>query len=212
MSVINGVLTSNQVLPAELEDTDQPAGTGSVAASLLPDPTTQLLATGDPASMMAALMIRTAQDERDLSRQTENTESAIQDQQEKAQVTAMHQKANEMRMDAVVTGAMGMAAGALSVAGSACDKDSGEARMLDANSKLWGTGRDILTQVGKADEQDADGNIAAFEHAAAHAGRAASQAYDSERDAQKLLDSAVDFYKEYSSALGQAKSAAIQRT
>jgi hypothetical protein len=186
-------------------------------APLLPDPEAQLLASGDPGAMVAALVVETAKDERDVSRQIEQTESELQDQQEQAQVQAMRQKASAMRTQAWTSGLIGVAQGAVSL-GAACASNGAAkdgvgklGRELEAGAKVVGAVHDLSSGLAGAANEDADANIASHEHAASHAGRAAAQAYDNERDAQKLLDTALDFYKEYESAQDQERAAAVHR-
>ncbi len=178
---------------------------------LLPDPAAQLMMGGDPGAMVAALVIETAKSEKDIANKVDQTETAIQEQEQKAQVAAMHQKADDMRAQAWVTGGMGLASAGLSFAGASYEFHSTEARQFDAASKgMTAVGGAVQGQFA-AQNEDTDATVATHEHNAADAGRAASQAYDNGRDAKKLLDAAIDFYREYSSAAEQTKAAAVHR-
>jgi hypothetical protein len=178
---------------------------------LLPDPASELMMTGDPGAMVAALVVESAKDEKEVSRKIERTQEEIQDSEEQAQVAAMHAKASDMRAQALASGAAGMVEGALSIAGACNPKDGIRSRAFEASSTLVGTCRKVGDQIGAAHDEDADANVTAHEHAASHASRAYQEAYDDERDAKKLLDTAVDFYREYSNAADQAKAAATHR-
>jgi hypothetical protein len=186
-------------------------------APLLPDPEAQLLASGDPGAMVAALVVESAKDERDVSQQIEQAQTELEDQQEQAEVQAMHEKASSMRTQAWTSGLIGVAQGAMSL-GAAGVSDSGAkdgmgkaARSLEAGAKMVGAARDVSTGLASAANEDTDATITAHEQAAAHAKRTAGETYDNERDAEKLLGTALDFYKEYESAQDQARAAAVHR-
>jgi hypothetical protein len=208
MSGIQGVGSTGQVVYGSGSEEPASAG-GSVAGSLLPDPAGELMMTGDPGAMVAALVVETGKDEKDVSRQVEQTESNIQENEERTQVAEMHQKANDMRTQAVAGGAIGAAAAGLSMAGAFQPMNSTPQRAFAAGAGLVTAGQGVAKGVSDAANEDTDANVAMHEHNASDAGRAASQAYDNERDAQKLLDAAVDFFREYSGAKQQAMAAAV---
>jgi hypothetical protein len=210
MSGIQGVGGPGQVVYGSGDVATASGGAGA-PGSLLPDPVTQLAMTGDPGAMVAALVVETAKDEKDVSRHVEQAESTIQENEERSQVAEMHQKANDMRTQALVTGAIGAGAAGLSMASAGCNFQGTAQRAFDAGSKFMSAGQGAVSGEFGAANEDADANVAMHEHNASDAGRAASQAYDNGRDAQKLLDSAIDFFREYSSSAEQAKLAAVHR-
>ena len=208
MSGIQGVGGTQGVVYGSIGD--EAASTGAAApSSLLPDPLAQLAMSGDPGAMVAALVVETGKEEKDVSRHVEQAESNIQENEERTQVAEMHQKADDMRTQALVTGGIGVGAAAMSAAGSLYDFNSKGQRAFAAASQGLTAGQGLAKGEYDATNEDADATVAMHEHNAADAGRAASQAYDNGRDAQKLLESAVDFFREYSSAQDQAKAAAL---
>ena len=189
-------------------DASAVGGQASAVASLLPEPAA-LTMLGDPGAMVAALAVKAGEEEKETSRQVEQAESTIQYGEEQAQVAEMHHKASDLRMQAWVTGGIGAGAAVLSGVGARFDVKSTAARSFDAGSKLVTAGLGFTNDEFAATNEDADATATMHEHNASDAGRAASEAYDSGRDGQKLLDAAVDFYREYSSTQEQAKAAAL---
>jgi hypothetical protein len=172
----------------------------SPTGSLLPQPNAALL-SGDPATALAALAIQNGKDERDIERTAKSTFDAIEDREEQAEVDQMHQKADDIRSNALISSGLEVSAGAPTCAGAKYD---GVAKTLDAGGKAYGA-------LGKATEEVDEATIRTHEHAANHAKRAAEDARDGVKDATELIKTAIDFYREYTTAKDQAQSAATHR-
>jgi hypothetical protein len=215
------------------------ANTGETAAAaecgapspLLPDPVAALSMTGDPGAMVAALAVETGQSEEDVSRNVNQTESNIQYTEEEAEVSEMHEKASNMVAQGWAEAGIEAGSAALSIAGAASPSSTtttttttatptgteatavttptGHGPLLGAIGKGIGAGSDGVKGVFNGANENTEANITQHDANAKAAGTAASAAYDSMRDGQKLLDAAVDFFKEYSAAEQQAKAAAL---
>lgn len=178
--------------------------------SLLPDPATQLAVSGDPGAMLAALTIETAKEQRDVSRELRQGEEATQDREEQAEVAAMHDKAGDMRAQAWEEGAFDASAGVMQMAGAGAS--GGAQTRWEAGATLMKAGGKVVTGLDAAGNEDKDADVVAHKHTGDRARRAADDAHEGEKEAQKLLDTAIDFYREYTSASDQAKAAATHRT
>jgi hypothetical protein len=211
MSGVNGVGGLSGVAAYEGDDGVEVAHAPHDTA-LLPDPVAEIAFSGDPGAMVAALVVKSAKGERDVARQTQDAEERIQDREEEEQVQAMHDKASMLREQAIASGVCEMASGAASLTAATYSPQSREARGWEAGGRLAKAYGDITDNLGRAAAADQDATIAAHEHAAGHARRAVDEATDDVKDARKLLETAIEFYREYSSAQDQAKAAAIHRS
>jgi hypothetical protein len=189
--------------------------------------------TGDPGAMVAALAVQTGQSEEDVSRNVNQTEANIQYTQEQAEISDMREKAQDLLTQGIAEGGIDAGSSALSIAGAASPSSTtttttttptttgtqatavttttGHGPLLGAIGKGVGAGSDAVKGVFNGANENADANITQHDANAKAAGTAASAAYDSMRDGQKLLDAATDFFKEYSAAEQQAKAAALFR-
>ncbi len=182
---------------------DQVAGadtpTGTTASSMLPDPMSTLLDSGDPGAVAAALVVKSGQAQRAVRDQVRRSEDAVQDAAEKSQVAHMRAEARAAETGAMVSGVATMASGACAAAGGK-------------------EGADITAGIGKsvADLYAAEGKSFAAkatedQHHAARAERNVKNADEGIADANRLIDKALEFYKEYTSGKNQAIQAATHR-
>jgi hypothetical protein len=234
MSSVQGVF-GGSVPVVNAVDTGETAAAAECGAPspLLPDPALALTMTGDPGAMVAALAVETGQSEKDVSRKINQTEANVQYTQEQAEVSDMRNKAQDLLTQGIAEGGIDAGSAALSIAGAASPTTTtttttttptttgtqatavttttGHGPLLGAIGKGVGAGSDALKGVFNSANENADANITQHDANAKAAGTAASAAYDSMRDGQKLLDAATDFFKEYSAAEQQAKAAALFR-
>jgi hypothetical protein len=182
---------------------DQVAGantpTSGTTSSMLPDPMSALLSSGDPGAMVAALVAKSGQAQRAVRDQVRRSEDAVQDAAEKSQVANMRAQAKAMENSAVMMGVMTMASGACAAAGSK-------------------PGADIMDGIGKsvagfydAEVKSLEARATEDEHRAARAERNVKNADEGIDDANRLIDKALEFYKEYTSGKNQAVQAATHR-
>jgi outer membrane murein-binding lipoprotein Lpp len=179
----------------------------------LPDPTlTSLLASGDPGAMVAALCVKSGQSEEDCEHKIEETQTQIQEHEQAAEIAQMHEKANDMRSAALAGAIAGCAGGLLTAgAGGLPDGAAGKATLL-ASGKVIETAQEYIKANAAAHGEDLDADITQHKDNAEAAGTAASHAYDGARDAKKLLDAAIDFFREYSSSKEQSQAAALYKS
>ncbi len=223
------------------QDDDGGARATSGAPSLLASGLNELAVSGDPGAALAALVVAMGRSERQSSEKLKAVAERLQEGEEQKQLDEMQNKAVAALASGVVSGAATAASGACSAASGlksaqadlAGDKlnnlgkaaDSGVAANLaqqkydfkvDAtNLKLGG---DSISASGKLTASlldyaalGDDTSATAHSHAASHARNAVDDARASQQDAQKLLDKALEFYKEYSSTKEQTTATAARR-
>jgi hypothetical protein len=172
---------------------------GSPPASILPEPMTELLNSGDPGAMVAALVVKSGQAQRAVRDHVRRSEDAVQDAAEKSQVAHMHKEATAMENGALVGGVATMASGACAAAGS----QLGE-KVMD------GIGKSVEGLYGADGKHEAAAGTEAG-HRAARAERNVKNADEGIADANRLVDKALAFYKEYTAGKNQTIQAATHR-
>lgn len=196
------------------------------ATSTLPDPASELGASGDMGATIAALIIRCAREQKRAHRELERTAESAESREDAAQVAAMHDKADAIERQAwanglgdVASGAASVGAGASQMPGGRIDAQSSQARSGDGRSRVLsgsaegskGVATILGGAFGKATEND-EASATMHGHAADHFKRALDGAHDGVKDANELLKDAVSFYREYANAQAQAKSAVLHRS
>jgi hypothetical protein len=169
-----------------------------------------MLTSGDPGKELAAMVALHARDQKKLSQKIRNAEEKAQEDAEKAEIAAMREETEKKFQAAIVSGFMSMAAattsfGAAGTQGADAARWKGGGQLLEAQSKMMVAGMDAEAGTAKTAARE-------NEQIASRHKREAEEAGDSERDAQKMLDRALDFYKEYTQAKSDSQRAAIMRT
>jgi hypothetical protein len=172
--------------------------------------TALLLLDGDIAAQIAALAILSAQKQRDSNRDLQTKEEAALERAEAAQVDAMHEQADDIRLAGLLEGVSGAGSGALRLAGDFSIGVGTTQKLANLGAMTDGVGRGIAA-IPKADEADDRANAAAYEHQAGHHRRASDAARDSIREGQDLLERALDFYKQSQQGAADAKNASVRR-
>jgi hypothetical protein len=155
--------------------------------------------------------MKAAQSQKKSERESERAADGAQDAAEEAQVEAMRQKAAHVWKAALRSGLTEIAMGGFDVVAANAKVGGSEA----TSDELKGTGR-AIEGVGKLgagyfDSEKAldDAHATQHEHEAGHAKRAYDEAHDRVKDADKLFDDAISFYREFVTSQNQAKKAAI---
>lgn len=201
------------------------APAGAAGARLLPDPVDSLCASGDPGAMMAALIIKSAKEERSTSEQARDAEAAIQDCEERNEVAAMHAQADDIRYEGIAKGLSEVGSGALTVASGSAQVDTARAPtkaasdVFNGHAKSYdGAGR-IASGVGElyskqlaANGKEHEATAKMHEQAATHAKHSVDSSDDDVKDARELFKKALDFYHEYATSKAQADAAALHRS
>jgi TolA-binding protein len=188
------------------EDTSGPSSTVEV------DPgTSDLLVGGDMSARIAALVIRSAHNQRTANRDIQVAEEMAVERSEQQQVAALHQKADDIRMAGLIDGAAGTASGLFTMGGGFTD-DSLEKATFAGADKISDASGKALGGMLRADQADDDANATAHEHEAAHHRRNFDAARDAAGEAQDLLESALDFYKESQQSAAETTKSSIGRS
>jgi hypothetical protein len=183
------------------------------ASSLLPDPDVSSLGASNIGEEIAKLVMKSAQDQKETARKEQNEAEAIEDQEEAAQVQAMHQQADDIRSGGIAEGLCDAASGMFMVDSGACELHgkTGDATIdkgLAEGAKAAGT---ALGALGRGAAKDDEARATQHEQGANHAKHRVDDAHDMKKDADQLVKDAIDFYREYSSSTSQTKSAALHR-
>jgi hypothetical protein len=174
-------------------------------------PSSALLLDGDIGAQIAALTIRSAQNQRELHGRIQVAEEAAMGREEAAHVAELHAKADHVRMAGYIEGGFKMVSGGCKIEGSFAAADSGRDRW-DGASKISDGAGSFLASPSKGAQVDADARAAQHEFAAARHKRALESASDAYREGGDLLDKAIEFYKANQQSESDAASASARRT
>jgi hypothetical protein len=169
-----------------------------------------LASSGDIGAEVAALAVQSGQVQKDVARAARDADAAIEESEQKQEVAAMHQKADDIRSEALVQGLGTMAEGGCQLAGSVI-KTSQVSQAVQAGGKLANGTAQIFAGTEKASEAGDDAAAAQHRAAAEHAKAAADDMHDASRDASDYVKTAIDFYRDYVSTEAESRSAALHR-
>lgn len=245
---IQGVSNAGPLSPQPGAD----VGASAAESSPLLAATNEMLVSGDAGAAIAALAVQMGHAQKQAAKKARAAAECAEDAAQSAQIDALRDKANLMRVQGVVDGAMSIGGAALDLGSNLSTlnakglnddasgiksgiKDSTPAmtaaagrtevaalqRTADASTKAghWlHAGHDLdagVKQVadglfkGAIADDDTDAQV--HEQLATRAKRAVDVAMGEVEDAKKLIEKALDFYKEYTGAKNGAVSAAIHR-
>jgi hypothetical protein len=208
--MINAIGKSGHVQSGAGVDVANASGTSSGPPEL-PEPSQAMTDSGDPAAAIAALLVKAGQEAKRGDRALQANEERMQSDAEDREIEAMRAKADDLRTQGLTEGLFtaasgGLTMGAGSTSGTRYEKlFSGSAKVTDGIGQVAGGG-----ERGAVADDDTQAKIA--EHTAARAKRAVDQAHDFQKDDGDLIKTAIEFYKEYSGAEAQARSAALHRS
>jgi hypothetical protein len=195
-------------------DQTTPGAVGS-ADSILPDPVDALLASGDPGAEIAALAVKSGEQQQTNAQAARQADQAIEVSEDQQQVAAMNQKADEIRSGGLASGLGTIAEGGFNVAAAGVVASDGKESLQSAALKLDGTvlkaGASINAANSSASEANDDASAAAAKSASDQAKSAADDENDAKKSAGDFINAAIEFYKEYTSAQASANSAALHR-
>lgn len=169
-----------------------------------------LLIEGDLGAQMAALVIRTGQSQREADREIRLAEESALEREEAAQIATMHEKADDIRAAGTLEGAGMMAKGGCQLGGSFAQSPDTQQRWTAGASISEGGGR-WLSGLARGAEADDDARAKQHDYAAGHHRRALEDTRDGMRDSQKLVEHAVDFYRDHQRGEGEAERLSVQR-
>lgn len=200
------------LVPIIAGDVAAPGAPPGDSLPLLPG-SKELMSSGDAGSMIAALCVEMGRNQKKAAMENRRNAEATEDAEQGAQIQALRDKADLVRVQGVVDGALKLAEGACSFASSMKSADGkakaaavykGGAEVLDASTK-------VVDGFFKGATIDLDTDATVHEQLATRAKRAVDDAMGEVDDAKKLIEKALDFYKEYTGAKNGAVSAAIHR-
>ena len=200
-----------------------------------------LMASGDAGSMIAALCVEMGRTQKKQALENRRSAEALESSEQNAQIEALRDKADLTRVQGFVDAAFTVGEGAMSFGsemnGAASMEHDGRAKELAADGLHFAEGGENIsagrtksegawckagTDATKAGQSIADGlfkgaiadddtDAQVHEQLATRAKRAVDDAMGEVEDAKKLIEKALDFYKEYTGAKNGAVSAAIHR-
>ena len=203
MTTIDAVLR-----PGAATKTDDGATSLLGETSILPDPASF---SGDPGAELAALAVKSGELQQTTAQRARDAEQQLQANADRQQVDALHQKADHMRREGMLTG-VGMAVQGLGdLGGGVFAKDQLQLSIYGGAGKLaYGTTQ-ILAASPRADAANDDARAAEARAASDEAKSAADDLHDVKKGAGDFISAALDFYREYTSAQASASSAALHR-
>lgn len=200
--------------PATAIDGDQPDG------SLLPEPNgLNLPVGGDAGAELAAIVMLAAKDQRNMARATRSREEEALEAAERSHIDALREKAANAFASGMAEGLTSIASGGIEFYGAGdvgeCGANENLARVCNgkwaATSKFTEGGGKVIGTVFKADADEDDVEATRQGQLEEHHKSAIEDAKDGVDDAKKLLEKAMDFYKEYTTAKNDSQKAAFLR-
>ena len=184
------------------------------STSLLPAPNPQVaqLAMGsDLGGQIAALLIESGYSEKKSAHEARQAAEKQQAEHDQEQLDAMQSEADTKMMSGIVGGVATAGQGVCQIGASFNSMNSEPARRWEGFGKLSEAGGKLGTTL--LDHSAAMDNIhaKAAEQASERDKRAIDDERDNEKDAKDLINRAIDYYKEYTSAKSDCSKAAIMR-
>jgi hypothetical protein len=208
-TAIEAVQTANPILTAYADTAG--STTAAPVAALLPSPLDALALSGDPGAELAALAVKAGQAQQDTAQRARDADEQLEVNEDNQEVASMRQKASEIR-DAGIADGLGMVAeGGTAAVAASFFPGSPKGDALKAGGKVANGGIQVGSAYTKAAEANRDADAAAHRASADQAKQAADDMHDAKKAGNDYVSAALDFYKEYTSAKGQANSAALHR-
>jgi hypothetical protein len=187
----------------------------AATASLLPDPLDQLATSGDPGAELAALAVKSGQNDRKITQALRDGFETMELNQDRMEVDAMRKKASDIRTGGLVEGLGTVAEGALSFAAAGMVHPDGSStaggNRLRAGATLLHGAAAMGAAGFKAEEAGDDADAAMHKGSADMARSAAEDMQGAKKSAGDDISAAIDFFREYSSAKSSEQSAALRR-
>ncbi len=161
----------------------------------------------DIGAAVALLSLRAGRDEQQINQDAEQTQNAVQDAAERAEVKEMVHEASDIQANGLGASLMQVAQGAALV-GGASGAPSDQAAAQGASS-LCGAGAAYFTANSQAQQQLDQARITAEKAVADSAGNQAGEARQGESDAQSVIKNAIQFYQSMQEAKAQTEQAAL---
>jgi hypothetical protein len=183
-----------------------------------------LSASGDLGAELAGLAVQCGSTQRRDAVTERNAEEVLEEESEAREIDAMREKADDIRGEAIWQGIGTMAQGAGALAAGldrpGTGEGPGEARTVaeasrsarwEALGKCLGGGATVAGAFFAGASSTDDANAAKEKANADHAKDAASDMQDTAKAASDYVDAAMSFYRDYVSAEGQSRNAALHR-
>src|SRR5262249_28824677 len=146
---------SRRVVGAEMAEGVSVTSRFGDAPPLLPEPQhgveARLAASGDMGAMLAALVVKSANQARDSRRELRKTEEDMQRREEQAQIASMHSEADDIRKAGLMKGLGEIGAGVMTVGSGACELGAAASETERGAQRLKG-GASISAGIGKGAE------------------------------------------------------------
>jgi hypothetical protein len=177
-------------------------------SSLLPQADIASLGS-DPAAALTALIVTTASTQKHIQREMRKVAEKAERVADDQEINAMNSKADDVRSAGVYRGLGQMLGGASTAAGGF--GDSGGAKGLQASAQTTQGAFSIVAGGFDSDAVADDANAKVAGEASSRAKSTVQDTKDATEDASKLLEKALDFYKEYTSTKDQTTAIASRR-
>jgi hypothetical protein len=222
----------SRALISEMSSTPAPPRAAEPGASLLPPPADGFasLDTGDVGAALAKLVLENAYAQRKENRTARAAAEKAQEVAEQKQLAEMREAADDRLWSGIVSGGLTVASamctfasagpsGQAALIGDGADHAQRSIRARATNAAMsWKAGSEALGGTAKILGSVIDNGATAHdreatraEHDAAREKRNGDDAQSSADDAKRMIDRALDFYRDYLTAQADAQKAAIMR-
>jgi len=208
-------ITQNPIVtsPQDSDTSTDPSVDTTTAPTLMPA-VNQLIDSGDPGAMLAALVMKSGDEQRKVAREQRDQAMKAEDTADNAEIQDMHDKADLQRAQGIVDGSLQIAQGVTTI-GAGCSEASGASKRTTAEwngaGAAFGAGKSVADGFFSGAITDKDADAKQADVSANSFKQMADDAHDSEKDATDLMNKALDFYKEYVDTKAQTMMAAIHR-
>jgi hypothetical protein len=212
MTTINsGISSTNHAYAAVRAQTDYAIAEDAERVSTLPasDPTSSLINSGDIGSAIAALVYLTKKEQRENARASRDAAYSAQEAAEKSELAAMDREADAKQVGSFFKAMSQFGSAACSFGAAGSSERAG--KWWEAAGKTSAAAGGVTEAVTDFGASKATRDVKAASQQASHFERLGGESDDDVRDAEKSMDKAVDFLKEWRSSKDAATSAAIHR-
>jgi hypothetical protein len=226
MSTVSGVGGKRGVGGVMPEETVGASAVSFASPDLLPG-AAQLLGSGDPGAELAALVSMSARSQKRLANELRRSEEAMMKKAEDDQIAALHRQAGLALAAGLLSGATTVAAAGFELASGLAGvrskelHDAGDkagSHTLERRSESFKMAGRVLDAMSKVDDgvmnaasKNAEADETRAQHAAGRAKRGVDDANELREDAQRMLEKALDFYREWTQGQAGAAQAALRR-
>jgi hypothetical protein len=199
-------------IPSSSTGEAPPPPSSAANASLMAEPPeNQLLCSGDPGAMIAALEVITAKEEMKSAHDARNVAGALEDAADQKKLDDMKSQADAKEWAGIAEGVGGVAQGGLDMGGAASTSPTTREELKGGGDAANGIGK-LFAAYFTTESSSAERSKESDEIASKHAKQAWDGFNDDIKDFRELMTAAIKFYGDWASQKVQSEQAAIHKT